>query len=346
VRGQSHGPNLHEATVVTSPKRPCKLPRAVDGDEHKRERSRAWRQAKRWAFAVVPAVGLLELGAHVVQTNSVVPEADWRAARDYVGSHAKTEDLVVFAPTWADPVGRSRFGSAIATLEREARADETRFPRALEVSIRGAHLPALEGWRRADRQRFGRVTVTTWENPAAAQVLDDLVSMVAEQRVRVSRVDAGRESECSFQRGSPQSGGLGFGPAIPGDRFVCAGGAFVVPSVVADLDYRPHRCVYAPPPGGNSLVRVRFVGVRLGHALHGHHALYVEAERNRTGAPVTITFKAGDLALGSVVHNDGDGWKPFEFDTSALAGQRGDVIADIGSPSGDRRMYCFEADTR
>jgi hypothetical protein len=333
---------------VTSPKTPCKLASVVDGDEHKPGRPTAWKTARvwTWAFAVVPAVGLLELGAHVVQTKSVVREADWVAAREYVGSQVRPEDLVVFAPRWADPLGRESFGSAIATLEREARADETRFPRALEVSIRGAHLPALDGWRCADRQRFGRVTVTTWENPAPAQVLDDLVSMVGERRVRVSRLDAGRETECPLQHGALQSGNLGFGPAIPGDRFVCAGGAFVVPSVVADLDYRPHRCVYAPPPGGNSLVRLRFLWVRLGRALHGHHALYVEAERGRTGAPVTITFKAGDLALGSVVHNDGDGWKPFEFDTSALAGQRADVIADIGSPSGDRRMYCFEADTR
>ena len=325
----------------------CKLAPAVDGEDHKAGRTHAWTHAwKRWAFAVVPAVGLLELAAHAVQTHSIPASADWLAARDYVGAQAKAEDLVVFAPSWADPLGREQFGPRLATLEREARADETRFPRALEVSIRGAHLPAFEGWRRADREHFGRVTVTTWENPSAVQVLDDLVSMVAGQHVRVARVDAGRETDCPFQHGSPQSGGLGFGPAIAGDRFACAGGAFVVASVVADLDYRPHRCVYAPPPGGNSVVRVRFVGVRLGRALHGHHALYVEAERGRTGAPVTITFKIGDSVLGSVVHNDGDGWKPFEFDTSALAGQRADVIADIGSPSGDRRMYCFEADTR
>jgi hypothetical protein len=53
-----------------------------------------------------------------------------------------------------------------------------------------------------------------------------------------------------------------------------------------------------------------------------------------------------------VVHNDGDGWKPFELDTRDLAeaakasGGKADLVADIESPSGERRMYCFEADTR
>ena len=61
---------------------------------------------------------------------------------------------------------------------------------------------------------------------------------------------------------------------------------------------------------------------------------------------MTLTFKTGDATLGSVVHRDGDGWKPFELDTSALAGKTGELFAEISSPSGDKRLYCFEADTR
>ncbi len=102
-------------------------------------------------------------------------------------------------------------------------------------------------------------------------------------------------------------------------------------------------------------MRLRFSNVKLGKTLHGHHGLYVEAERNQRGAPVTITFKVGDALVGSVVHKDGDGWKPFEFDTSRIgadgpegdAGERrADIVAEISAPNGERRMYCFEADTR
>ena len=94
------------------------------------------------------------------------------------------------------------------------------------------------------------------------------------------------------------------------------------------------------------LLRLRFLNVKMGHTLKGHHAIYVEAERDRRGPPVTITFKVGSSLLGSIVHHDGDGWKAFELDTSDLAGQRADVVAEIAAPSGDRRQYCFEASTR
>ena len=295
----------------------------------------------RWAFAAVPVVGLLELVAHAIQTRSVASDPDWGAARTYVASQAKEGDLVAFAPRWADPIGREHFGPSLATIEREARPDETRFPRAFEVSIRGAHLPAFEGWQRASEQRFGSVTVTTWENPARAQVIDDLVSLVDPQRLRVSRGD----SDCNFVHGTPQSGNLGFGPAVPGDRFVCPGNGFVGVSVVADLDYVPRRCIFAPPPG-NAPLHLRFDSVRFGHALHGHHTLYVEAERDKKGAPVTLSFKSGGSTLGTVTHRDGEGWKPFELDTSALAGQSAELVVEIASPGGDRRLYCFEADTR
>jgi hypothetical protein len=300
---------------------------------------------QRWAFVALPVVGLLELAAHAIQARATTSDPDWEAARAYVAAQAKPEDLVAFAPRWVDPIGREHFGPRLATIEREARPDETRFPRALEVSIRGAHLPAFDGWRRAGEQRFGSVTVTTWDNPAPAQILDDLVSLADPQHLRVSRGD----SDCSFVHGSPQSGNLGYGPAVPGDRFNCPGNGFVGVSVVADLDYVPHRCIFAPPPG-NAPLRLRFADVRFGRSLHGHHALYVEAERDKKGAPVTISFKSGDSTgnstIGTVVHRDGEGWKPFELDTTPLAGQHGELVVEIASPGGDRRLYCFEADTR
>ena len=189
---------------------------------------------------------------------------------------------------------------------------------------------------------FGALTVTTWENPAPAHVLDDLVSRVDARRVKVPR--AATPTARSEADAGPQSGSLGFGPAVPGMRYVCPGGSFVGVSVVADLDYAAHRCIYAPPTGGPPLT-IRFLDVPFGTSLHGHHALYVEAERDKKGAPVSLTWTAGDTVLGTVVHRDGDGWKPFELDTSALSGTRGELTAEIAS-QGDRRMYCFEADTR
>jgi hypothetical protein len=314
----------------------------LSGNEQKRSGNRPW---QRWAFAAVPAAGILELGAHVAQTASVVPARDWQAARAYVASQSKPEDLVAFAPRWADPIGREELGPSLATIAREARPDETGFPRAFEVAIRGAHVAALSNWHRASEERFGGVTVTTWENPSPAHVLEDLVSDAEPAHLRVSRVEGGQETDCPPAHGAPQSGGLGSGTPLPADRFMCPGGGFVASSILEDANYYPRRCIYAPPFGGKAILRLRFLSVRFGHVLHGYHSLYVEAEHNLK-APVSMTFTVDGAVLGRVVHRDLEGWKPFEFDTGDRAGSAADLVADIESDTGERRMYCFEADTR
>ncbi len=162
----------------------------------------------------------------------------------------------------------------------------------------------------------------------------------------VSHVEAGRSQDCVWIHGPAKTGNLGFGPAIPGDRAECAGGGFAGVTIFAVLDYTARRCIYAPPPGGGSSLRLTFHDVAMGKALHGHHGLYAEAERNRTGTPVKIAFSIDGESLGKLTHEDGDGWTEFELDTSAWAGKRSEVVAEISSTNGNRRMYCFEADTR
>ena len=303
----------------------------------------AWR---RWAFAVVPAVALLALVAHVRQTTDVVPESDWVAAREVVKKTIKSEDLLLFAPKWEDPIGRAIFGDELASLERTARPDESRFPRAIEVSARGKHRPELAGWKLTNEERVGKLVVGTYENPAPVKLLDDLRLFVSPEKMAVFRVDGAKESPCSFVRGRPQAGGLGAGPAVPGDRFQCEGGSFVGASIIHALDHDPKACLFAPPFGPNVVLRVKFKNVRFGRALHGHHGLQNEAERDKTGAPVSITFRTERGLLGRAEHKDGMGWTGFELDTQELSGRTTDLVADITAGNANRRHYCFEADTR
>ncbi|MGH7284721.1 MAG: hypothetical protein ACRELY_24615 [Polyangiaceae bacterium] len=307
------------------------------------EPEKATKWLKSWAFAAVPLVGLVELGAHVAEVRGVTPDSDWNAARDSVKAEAKPEDLIAFAPRWVDPVGREKFGKELATISREAPGDVSRFPRAFEVSIRGKHWPEFETWKKADEKHFGAVTVTTFENPGYRSTLTDLVSNLDGDHASVSRVEASGEAECAWAVGVPQTGNLGFGPAIPSHRFDC-GGMRIGASVVADMDYVPHRCIYVPL-ASSAPVRITFKDVTFGDVLHGNHGLYVEAERGRVGAPVYISFSVGDQKIGHAEHRDGESWKGFEFSTGDLKGQKGDLVAEISS-SGSRRMYCFEAITR
>ena len=136
----------------------------------------------------MPLIGLVELVLHVKQTHGAAPPEDWAAARAEVEKSAKPDDLVTFAPKWVDPIGRQTFGSAIATDEREAYPDVSRFPRAFEVSIRGAHSPDLDGWKTTSVSHFGAVTVTTLENPAPIHLVDDLLRHVGARDLHVMLV--------------------------------------------------------------------------------------------------------------------------------------------------------------
>jgi len=301
-----------------------------------------WSPLKKYLVFVVPAVAVCELLLHMHQVASVVPDDDWARAKAEVEKKAKPEDLVAFAPQWVDPIGREKFGDHIATFEREAYTDVTRFPRAIEVGIRGEHLADLAGWREVDHEKVGAITITTFENPAPVTLRDDLLRHVGQPDMHVEL----GERECQFGRFGVQTGGLGFGPAVPSMRYQCGGGAFAGISILPDLDYRPRRCIYAPAQGQGNPLRLRVDDFAFGKVLHGHHGLYAEAERDKKGAPVEIEFRSGETSFGKLVHRDGEGWKGFELDTSELAGKSAELDVEITSSSRDRRMYCFDADAR
>ena len=300
---------------------------------------------KKWGMFVVPAVAVCELGLHFHQVSSVVPGEDWDRAKAEVEKKVKPDDLVAFAPRWVDPIGREHFGPGIATLEREAYPDVTRFPRAIEVGIRGEHLADLAGWKEVEREKVGAITITTLANPSPVTLRDDLLNHVGKQDMHVELDGAAGPRECTFGRYGVQTGGLGFGPAVPAMRYQC-GSAFAGVTILPDLDYRPRRCIYAPAQGSGNVVRLRATSFAFGQVLHGHHGLYAEAERDKKGAPVELTLRSGDKTFGRVVHRDGEGWKGFELDTSELAGQTGELDVEVTSVSRDRRMYCFEVDAR
>ncbi len=300
----------------------------------------------------MPALGLLELVAHVAQTRSVRTDEDWAAARDAAKGMVRPDDLVVFAPKWVDPVGREKFGDVIASFEREAYGDVSRFPRAIEVSIRGQREHDLVTWNKTGEQKVRGITLTTYANPDYKKTLDDLVTHLDPAHASVALLrsvkdddGAVEETPCTWSTGAAQTGGLGFGPAVPGNRFQCQS-SYVGVSLIADLDYVPRRVIYVPPTGYGMTTRITFRGVALGKTLHGHHGLYAEAERNKDGPVVNLKFFIGKELVGKVSHADGQGWKGFELDTSSFDGKTEDLVAEVSAESGNRRMYGFEAITR
>lgn len=293
----------------------------------------------------MPLVGVVELILHVKETTvDVVPDSDWTAARDAIKADVKPDDLVLFAPFWADPVGREFFGDDLAGIKREARPDESRFRRAFEVGIRGAHREEIAGWKKVSEKQVGKITIGTYENPRPVTLHDDLIDLATPDRLTVSKVDANGETACAWAHGAGQPGGLGVpqGPAIPGDKWSCAGGGYVGVAVLHALDHHPHLCLFVSVQGG--AVRVKWSGVTFGNTLHGGSGIQWVNERVPSQDRVQIAFSYQGALIGTNVHRVGAGWTFFELPTPELAGKKGDLVADVvGAPP---REFCFEADTR
>jgi hypothetical protein len=297
-----------------------------------------------WLLCAIPFVAVAELVLHAKQTSSdVVPESDWVAARDAVKAELQPDDLVLFEPFWADPLGRRTFG-ALATMKREGRSDERRFRRAFEVSIRGAHDATLADWKKVKEQKTGAVTVTLFENPSYTKVLDDILDLVSADRLSVSRVENGAEQPCAYQHGSSQGGStvVPQGLLVPAEKFVCQGGHVGV-AVLHGLDHHPHVCIYATPMS-NASVKMKFSNVKFGSSLHGHSGIQWLVERTPTPDKVSVAFSAFDRPIGTHHHKVGAGWIGFELPTAEIAGKTGDLVAEIAPSS--QRQFCFEATTR
>jgi hypothetical protein len=130
-------------------------------------------------LSAIPAVLLVvvaiwEIVATRCQATGTPGDDEWAQAAALVRREYKAGDLIVFAPQWADPIGRLHLGDLIP-LEAAGRMDADRYGRIWEVSIRGAVArdvpripPAVE--------HLGPVTVRRYER-APATVVGDLVDM-------------------------------------------------------------------------------------------------------------------------------------------------------------------------
>jgi hypothetical protein len=131
-------------------------------------------------LAAIPAVllvlvSLWEVVATRLDATSVPGDDAWERAAQIVRSQHHAGDLIVFAPAWADPVGRLHLGDLIP-IEMAGRMDAARYGRIWELSIRGAHAPETAGLKAAFAQEVGGVTVRLFERTPAVVVSDVLAS--------------------------------------------------------------------------------------------------------------------------------------------------------------------------
>ncbi|MBI3206567.1 MAG: hypothetical protein HYZ29_33830 [Myxococcales bacterium] len=300
---------------------------------------------RRLLWLAVPLAGVVELGAYYHFARRAPRAEEWARLREPVAALRQARELVVVAPRWADPLARHALGDALMPLADVARSDESRYPRAIEISAMGERAPELAGWRTVGEQNHGRFTVRTLENPAPEPVSFDFVDHVTPEHAQVFEGVA----PCGWNPNAPVSaGGLGGNPTFPAQRFICKSGDWFFAGVTViddDREYRPRRCIWAHPPPGGPL-RIRFERVPLGKTIRGWGGLPWLLFRDSVGAtPVEIEVRIAGASIGKHAHRDEEGFAPFRFETGR-AGETLDVEFEISAANVKDRHFCFQADSR
>src|SRR5512140_1794181 len=117
---------------------------------------RASVQRRGLLWLLFPAAGLLELGLTYYFAHRAPRLAEWASIREPVRKLKQSDELVLIAPRWAEPLGRQALGDEMMPLKDIARPDEAGYARAIEVSIMGQHAPEAAGWRAVSEERQGQ----------------------------------------------------------------------------------------------------------------------------------------------------------------------------------------------
>jgi hypothetical protein len=305
----------------------------------------------RWRALLVlgtMVLGLLELGLHFRFSRAAPPPEEWLALEPELRSWLVPDTLVVVAPPWAEPLARFALGDAVMPLAHVARADDSRFERALEISILGERAQELAGWQLEQERDVGRFQLRSWRNPAPAHVLYDFLAHLQPPELSVWVEADGKRSACPFGPAAVSNGDLHGHPTFPSPRFSCSPAneaLFVAATVIEDQHYLPRRCIWAHPPKRGS-VRLRFEAVPLGVEIRGYAGMPWFFERESKGSDVRLELFVAGERIGEYVHSDGEGWKPFQFSTARFAGQTQTVELGVQSAKMWQRWFCFEAEAR
>jgi hypothetical protein len=274
----------------------------------------------------VAALALVESVAAVLGPRGAPQATEWIAAGQRVRAGFRAGDLIVFAPPFIDQLGRLYLGDLI-DVEMAGRPDADRYPRIWEVAFQGARAEEAAGARRIETSRHGPLAVTLYEKDAV-EVLFDVTRNAEKARVTQRPGDGrGDETPCPTDRGG----------------FRCAS-TRVAPRTL-EIDYRPRRGLLVPLDG-RLTTSVELDEVPLGRRLVGYTGLHdYYARKSADGAVDFVVLVDGKERL-RLRHANQDGWRRFEIDTSAEAGQRKTLRFEISGPDARWRNFGFHAESR
>jgi hypothetical protein len=295
----------------------------------------------------VPLFALAEFGAQLHFSHQFPTVDEWRKVAPEVARLKRPGDLIVVAPSWADPMARLALGDRLMPIAESARPDDAGYARALELGAIGRSSPELADWPLLEEHTAGNFTLRVRKNPRFTPVSRVLIDHAQPPELEVTEFVEGGPRACRYnENASPSSGGLLGTPMFPRRRFKCgaAEGSFVGLTIIEDEDYRPHRCLWAN--SGLSDVRLTFKAVPLGNTIRGFVGLPYFMFRDQQGSPVWITTLIDGKIVGRYAHRPEQGFRSFDVPTTEQRGQIADVAFQIAVSDPHEHQVCLYADIR
>lgn len=250
-------------------------------------------------------------------------EGDWKAAAMAVRAGFRSGDLIVAAPSWADPVMRQQLGDLVP-VSVAGRMDAARYGRVWEISERGARAAEVSGASVLAVSKHGALTATLWQKKAADVVFDFLRDW---RRAEVSVRSAGAEVPC-----------------VPiADRFVCVGASVKPELLEVDTTLRNG---LALDPLERATVVVTYAAVPLGRELAMACGLHNVWLRKAGDGKVHVRVLVDDREVGAIDGTNQAGWALRRFDTSAWSGQAATVRFEVTVDKAQSRHFGFAAEAR
>jgi hypothetical protein len=290
------------------------------------------------AGALLVGASLAEAVAVAVQARGAPHDSDWARVKAALEGGLAAEEGVLVGTRWIEPLARHHLGDGVLTRSRVGAPVNT-WPRvAVVAEAGGGAVP--EGYTEERVIEAGALEVHFARAAHPFAVRGRAEASLAEAQAFVEA--EGHEAPCTWGTYGLVAGNLGSGPAWPSERFLCPG-VTVARSFVTDTTYRPHDAIFVDVPGDGRTVVVRFAPSAIGTAVRGGFGLYVEAERDAKGAPVSLEWRVDGRTIGSLVHRDGEGWKGFELGTGVAPGAVARAELRLRSPGGQRRLVGVSA---
>ncbi len=269
--------------------------------------------------AGLAVVSGIETARALLAGRAVATPEEWQAATSQVRANLQPEDLIVFAPRWADPIGRLYLGDRIP-VEMAARADAARYRRIWEVSLRGAQAPEAVGSHPVSTTHHGRIRVTLYQK-VPIEVAYDFTSQHGRAHASEFPTDGrGNEVACYSEQSTLH---------CPETR--------VEPRILT-VDFQPRRGLeFSTSPSHTT--RLEFPEARLGKVLIIYTGASEYDTRKHLDAPIHIEVSIDGFRLSEIRHAPGNGWQLTSVDTSRWAGVRHVVRFEVaGAPGGWRNL--------